>query len=174
MIEQRNYPKVVHRRTILFVRSHYFVILDALEAEERHQYAQLFHLSPRLCADLEGRGVRTASLANGPTIEILPLLETGLTVKLHKPHNDATHGWVCVAEKEKVGNTVAEYRRSGESEEFGVLLVPQPAGASNRLQAKIEESSHANDRHICVIIGDRQDEIFMSPTGKVTIESVKL
>jgi hypothetical protein len=172
-IEQRSYPNVVHRRTILFVRPYYLVILDAVDADKPHQFSQLFHLSPNLLGHLDGHAIRTDNLANGPTIQILPLLEDGLTVKLHKPGMSTAQGWVCVAEKQKIGNTVVEYRRSGASVEFVALLVPQPAGASNALRARMESVSCDDARRIHVFIGDRRDEILFSSKGTVRIESMK-
>jgi hypothetical protein len=78
-----------------------------------------------------------------------------------------------LAEKQKIGNTVVEYRRLGESEEFAVLLVPQPAGASYALRARMESLSCDDGRRIHVLMGDRRDEILISAKGNVTIESMK-
>jgi hypothetical protein len=170
--EQRSYPGVVHRRVVLFVRPDYFLILDRLEAEDRHAYAQFLHLNPGLNARCDNLAVTTTSSTDGATVQIIPLLEPGLAVKLHQGTDHALQGWVCVGEMQKLLSTVVEYQRQGCTEEFAVLLVPQPPGISTAVRARLEELS-AGGRRIHVVIGERRDEIVISNDGRVTVGGVR-
>jgi hypothetical protein len=167
--EQRSYPGVVHRRVVLFVRPDYFLILDRLEAEDRHAYAQFLHLNPGLNARCDNLAVTTTSPSHGPTVQIIPLLEPGLAVKVHQGADQPMQGWVCVGERQKVVNTVVEYQRLGCTEEFAVLLVPQPPGISTAVRARLEEFTVSRDRRILIVLGKRQDEIVISKDGRVTV-----
>jgi hypothetical protein len=171
VMQHCSYPNVAHRRTILFVRPTYFVVIDRLEASATHAYSQLFHLSPNLTASCEGFAINTTSRSNGPTVKILPLTEEGLAVNLRYGADDPAQGWVCVGEGQKVPNPVVEYERAGSTVEFAVLLVPQAAGISSAVCARMEELPLNGGRRILVTRGNSVDEIEIDKNQRVTIRS---
>jgi hypothetical protein len=171
VMEHRSYPNVLHYRTILFVRPFYFVVIDRLETSASHAYTQLFHLSPNLAAAPEGLAINTMSRSNGPTIQIIPLIEEGLVVQLETGANEPVQGWVCVGEGQKVANTVVVYKRAGSTLEFAVLLIPQAPGISSPVCARMEELPLSNGRRILVTRGNCRDEILIDKDQQVTIWS---
>jgi hypothetical protein len=174
VVEQRSYPTVVHRRTIIFVRADYFVVIDRLYGDALHTYTQLFHLSPSLTAHLKGRTISTTRQSTGPTIQIISLIEEGLTVDLQIGINDSAKNWVCQGEAKRVPNTVVAYQQIGSRAEFAVLLVPQPFGASIPVCAKMEDSAISNGRRIRVTMAEYRDEIFIDKNNKVTVSRLRL
>ncbi len=169
ILEQCSVPMVVHRRAIIFVRSGYFIIIDLLKGDALHNYAQLFHLCPRLTAQLKGLTISTTRESKGPTIQIIPLIKGGLRADLQTEASDPGNTWVCLGEGKKISTTVVTYQYVASTAEFAVLLVPQPSGVSIPVYARMEDLPGSNGRRISITIGERSDEIFIDRDNQVTV-----
>lgn len=168
VIEHRSYPGVVHRRTIIFVRPYYFVVADRLNALRLHTYTQMFHLAAPLRAHLEGLTIRTTNVSNGPTIQVMPLFQAGLNVRLRTGTREPVQGWISTGEQQKIANTVIEYERSGENAEFVVVLVPQGSKTFTPVSAQMEDQG-SSGRRIVVSIGEQADTIFIDKADQVNV-----
>jgi hypothetical protein len=127
-----------------------------------------------LTAHLKGRTISTTRQSTGPTIQIISLIEEGITVDLQIGINDSAKNWVCQGEAKRVPNTVVAYQQIGSRAEFAVLLVPQPFGASISVCAKMEDSAVSNGRRIRVTMAEHRDEIFIDKNNKVTVSRLRL
>jgi hypothetical protein len=168
--QHQNYPDIIHRRAIIFVRPRYFIVLDRLESETFHSYSQLFHLSPALQAALDGLDISTFNASGSPTMKIIPLLKEDLGVTLQRGAFTPRQGWVCTGDRQMAPNTVVEYQHLGRSAAFAVLIVPEPPGKSIKLRAEIEGTLFQDDALIKVNFDDIHDEIYITPKMEVTIQ----
>lgn len=168
--EHHNYPGVTHRRAIVFVRPDYFIILDRLEADSPRRYSQLFHVNPNLTVEFHGLTATTLNPSGGPTVQIIPLLVEGLTVGLHRASLTPNQGWVCLGDHRMVPSPVIDYQRSATSTAFAVLVVPEAPGHSRPAWGKIDGLIFQGETQFHVGIGDRKNEIVISPDGEIAIK----
>lgn len=167
--EHRAYPGVAHRRAIVFVRPHYFLVVDRLVADRPRRFGQLFHLNPDLRATLDDLAVVTEHRRGGPTIRIVPLATRHLGVRLHRGTRAPRQGWVCLGGEALAANAVVEYQRSGRQASFATLLLPEAPGTSDPAWATLEGEPFAEEARVLVLAGGLGHEILLAPSGEVTI-----
>jgi hypothetical protein len=160
---------VTHRRAMLFVRGAYLVVVDRLTGRRPHRYSQLFHLNPALEVRLHDGIVSTAHAAGGPTVRMVALGGSDLVLRLHRGMPAPRQGWVCVAPREMVPNTVVDYERSGAAATFAVIAVPEAPGWAAPVTAEFEGRLLETDARIRVRIGERVDELSVSAEGEVQL-----
>lgn len=167
--QHQNYPGIIHRRAIIFVRPRYFIILDRLESESSHDYSQLFHLNPILQVILNGHAVSTVNPSGGATVKIIPLLKEDLGVSLQRGVFTPRQGWICTGDRQMVPNTVVDYQYVGTQGAFAVLIMPEAPGRSMELRAQIEGNLFRDETLVKVNFDDNHDEIYITPKMEVTI-----
>ena len=167
--EHETYEWTNHRRSLIFVRPDYFIILDQLQSQKKHHYSQVFHLNEKLHVTLKELDVMTENANGGPTLRVIPFLKDGLTARIHTGSLNPVQGWRCLAEKDMAANTAIEYQQVGSSVQFGVLLIPESPNGSmdTQVQALSGESGFA--LNLKVRVGNRTDEIQLSTTGMLTV-----
>ena len=168
--QHRLYPGVVHRRVVIFIKPNYFLIVDRLEAQHPHQYAQLFHLSPVLEVQLDDLSIATVHSTGGPTIQILPLWRQEVMLQMWRGETSLCQGWVCVGERQMVPNSVVEYRQTGTTVTFATLLFPEAPRASTLITGACEGSPLIQETCFHISIGGQCEKIVLLPTGQVILE----
>ena len=171
--EHHNYSGVAHRRAVIFVRPHYFVILDRLVSRETHHYSQLFHLNPMLEADITNRSIATRNGAGGATVQIVPLLDHNLGLDFHRGVGNPCQGWVCLGHGKVVPNTVVVYRQTGTTVSFAVVIVPEPSGQFSAVSGHIGGKPLQEKTRVHISIGDRDDHLLLAPDGSLTLSKGK-
>lgn len=167
LAEHRCAPGVRHRRTFLFVRPRYVIVMDRLVGAVDHGYAQYFHLNPALEATVEGGEVATRHPAGGPTVRIRPLLSAASATAMWRGAVDPHQGWVCGGEGEMVPGGVVEYRARGTEATFAVLLLAEPAGSRSVVEARGEGDVLRGPAAFQVDVDGVHDEIVLGPLGEV-------
>jgi hypothetical protein len=115
--------EAVHRRTILFVASEYWLIEDRLRGERPHRYDLRFHLSS------EANGATAVEAENGASAVRAPglalVLDPALEVHLEP-------GWVAPLYGVRLEAPVVSASLSGEAEAcFVTLVVPRRRGEAS-------------------------------------------
>jgi hypothetical protein len=127
--EHSNYPGVLHRRTLFFLRRRFVLLVDRLESAAAHRYEQRFHFAPDLEVDRDGDGAVASRGEGGPSLRLVPLLRRGEAVALDHGGEDPAHGWACTGDLERRATWVASRSTGGSSALFATLLVPAPGAA---------------------------------------------
>ena len=104
-----------HQRSVLFVKPHYWVVVDHVFGVGEHEITRLFHFPLNSGARLEGRGVRT-HFTSGMNLEVLPA--DAATFEMRK-------GWIptgnATAAEAPVAALVTKVRLPAT---LGVVLTP--------------------------------------------------
>lgn len=167
--EHSNYAGITHRRLVVFIRKQYFLIIDRLESSQSHQYSQLFHLNPDLQVSLKGLSAETHNVFPGATVQIVPLLERGVGVRLHRGINHLRQGWVSLEDGEMDPNVVVEYEQMAANTIFVVLVVPQPAEQFFPVSGHMEGTLFQSQTEISLSVAGHDDVLLFSPDGDLTI-----
>ncbi|MCI0547883.1 MAG: heparinase II/III family protein [Candidatus Rokubacteria bacterium] len=170
--EHRSYPGVLHRRAVILIRPDLFLVVDRLESDRRHRYAQLFHLAPALIPTLSGLAVATtrAIAGEGPTLTMLPLVVDGLGATLHRGAMDPRQGWVTTGEEQMVPASVVAYHRDDSVATFATLLVPERRGAAEPVAAALEGLPFDGDARVVIERGSRRHVAILGSTGEARLE----
>jgi hypothetical protein len=115
---------VTHRRRVLFVKPHFWLVLDELAAGARHTYDQYFHFAAG--ADLspvEGLAF-TGGYQSGAGIVVAPLITKDLEARTFCGSTDPIQGWVSYDYAVKVPAPVVNYSKGDSATTFATLLVP--------------------------------------------------
>jgi hypothetical protein len=168
--EHEAYPGVRHRRILVYRRSSgELLVIDRLEAARRHRYALFFHLAPDLTPFREGLAVRTRSATGGPSLELVPLLTSDLSLTVHRGVQHPPQGWVQVAARRTRPNATLEYHREAAgSVTFATALVPAPAGIEGGARARLEGGLLEGDARVSVSSSQGSWAIGFDGTGRIT------
>jgi len=111
---------VVHRRRILFVADEYWLIEDALDAQDVHRYQLRFHLTPDAAGRIAIERARECSVAAAPGVALITAGDV-------EPSIEA--GWVAAEYGIKLAAPVVVFSvtRAGETI-FLTLVAPLAAG----------------------------------------------
>lgn len=122
-----NYPGLIHRRTILYVRPATIFVFDELKARDageatRHDFELLHHFGPDLVPTLDGKG--HSLLVNEPGTENALLFLEALaggrgTVAAWSGSKAPFRGWRAVGHRQLVPASCVAFRETGA----GVLFV---------------------------------------------------
>lgn len=169
-IRHRLYPRVSHRRLFALVKPRaYVLIVDRLEAEDVHRYAQVFHLSPALDVSIRGHVLSTNHRSGGPTVRIVPALTDDLGVRLERGGSTADRGWICVAKEQLVPDWAVGYERAARSTTFVTLLLPERPGAAREVEATIEGAPLTGECRVAVRGAEIHDDIVIPADGAVRV-----
>jgi len=116
---------VAHRRRILFVKPHFWLVVDDLTASDKHTYDQYFHFAEG--ADLTAGPSQSfiARYANRAGILVKPLETGGLRAETYNGGTDPIQGWVSYDYAVKVpAHTICYSRETGHGAQFVTLLAP--------------------------------------------------
>ncbi len=162
------YAGVRHRRILVFRRSGALLVIDHLRSDERRRYSLLFHLAADLTPLQDGVGVRTRSVTNGPTVQILPLVTPGLSLEIYQGGQHPLRGWLQVSQAGIQSNSTLEYRREGHEVTFATLLLPARHGVASAATARISGRLLEGAAEISVASSDGPWVLGLDAAGAVT------
>ena len=149
---------VTHRRRIVFLKSRFWLVVDELTAEARHQYDQYWHLSPQANVDQDRDLSVTAACDNRAGILIKPILTDGLSVQQHRGSTDPIQGWVSYDYAVKVAAPTVQYSKTAEqSTTLATLLVPFRGEAPDvtvRTHSETHYEVTCDDATFIILLGD--------------------
>jgi len=122
---QRLQDPVTHRRRILFVKPHFWLVVDELTAEGQHTYDQYFHFAEGAELNREHDSAIIGSYPNGVGILVKPLSPDGLRTETSFGSTDPIQGWVSYDYAVKVpAYTVRYSKETTGGARFATLLAP--------------------------------------------------
>lgn len=128
---------VVHRRQVLFVKPHYWIVVDTVGTGESTLPAKalsLFHLADGETVLDKTTGSVVLRLPGGPSMAIVPLLEEGLTAKIVKgQENPFLLGWDLSGGgggRHPIPVVCYEQAINGPTTTFAYAFVPFPIDAT--------------------------------------------
>jgi len=174
-----NYPGLVHRRSLLFVKPEYWIVRDEVCGEGSHTYDQEWHfaLDAGITEDPVTKSVRTG-YATGGNLLIAPANPSALAPKSTEFYL-ATYRMAA----DTHGEVLAKgwrYSKSGRAPQvFSVVLYPYSgpdAPPVSLTPVSVEDADPGEVTALAVGIRDRTDYVFLSRTGprKITAPSAKL
>jgi hypothetical protein len=114
---------VLHRRRILYLKPHFWLVIDDLEAKQEHTYDQYFHFGPEAILNDDGLTV-TARYPNGAGIKVKPVNENLLSKVSFKGNTNPIQGWVSYDYGVKVPADVIKYTVKAGKIQLATLLIP--------------------------------------------------
>ena len=120
---QRLKDPVTHRRRIIFIKPHFWLVVDDLDAAENHQYDQYFHFHTGAELDISALQV-IAKYGSKAGISLIPVNEPGLTLDRYKGSTDPIQGWVAYDYGVKEPAEVVKYSVNAKSIQLATLLLP--------------------------------------------------
>lgn len=119
------YRGVTHRRSVVFVKRGYWLIVDRFEGQGSHKLDTLFHFAPgKVRVDDAALTCASANLGR-PNVLIRPSETKGVSVSVLEGSTSPYQGWISTEYNSKVAAPVADYAWSGELPvEFAYLLYP--------------------------------------------------
>ena len=167
-----SYKGVEHRRSILFIKPRYFIIIDNLISSSEHTYSLFFHLRPGLQISLDEYNVKTLNNNQWPNIEILPLEKVGLGINIIKGINDPLQGWISYRYKKIIPNIAIEYQKRGKEVKFITILYPEKPNADTNINAQILKDS---DDELSIVFNHPEKQIVSikksSMPAKITVST---
>jgi hypothetical protein len=122
---QRLQDPVTHRRRILFVKPHFWLVVDDLTAADRHIYDQYFHFAEGAELTAGESHAFTAAYPNRAGILVQPLFPEGLEAETRFGSTDPIQGWVSYDYAVKVpAHTLRYSRETDRGARFATLLAP--------------------------------------------------
>jgi len=127
-----NALRVTHTRSVLFVKPHYWIVVDRFVPEDTatHEYEALFHLDADDAEVGDDGRVISVTQEGESRLAILPLPIGGVKVEVVKGvEEEPVQGWSWAALSHKGAIPTAIYRLSGSGEQaMCYILWPLPAG----------------------------------------------
>ncbi len=117
---------VRHTRKILFVKPHYWILVDEIQATKNHDYQLLYHIFP----DLDVRVQKNAKVlighhSNSPNLLLIPIDPTKVLVELLNGSENPIQGWHSLDHHHKTASTTVVYKQKNTSATvFATLLLP--------------------------------------------------
>ena len=123
------YPGAVHRRSVLVLERDLLLVVDALDADAEHAYAQTWHLARGLAPTVSGVAVDARSSSGAVELAIRQALAEGIAVTTATGATAPLQGWVSDVYGQKEPAPVLEFRASGRGARYVTLIA---AGAAAR------------------------------------------
>ncbi|MFW6438083.1 MAG: alginate lyase family protein, partial [Armatimonadota bacterium] len=127
-----NEMRVRHERSVLFVRPHYWIIVDRMTPEDdaEHSYESLFHLDADEAIVAEDLSVTSVTGEGESYLKILPLRTDGLGAEVVKGREEEpVQGWSYAMIDRRGATPTAVYSREGSGEQtMAYVLWPVAAG----------------------------------------------
>jgi hypothetical protein len=148
-------------RSVLFVKPHYWLVVDWVFGSGEHQLARLFHFPLDSGAQAAGKGART-SYQTGANLEVLPADEA---------HLEMRRGWVPTGPAyAKEGPVAAFVIQSKLPAALGTVLVPF---AEEKALPTVKRVSTADPELVQIQLtfpNGRQDDVLIAPApAKLTL-----
>ncbi len=122
---QRLKDPVTHRRRVLFLKPHLWLVLDELTAGAPHVYDQYFHFAAGADLSKGGDLSFTGLYKNGAGIVVKPLIIKDLKAETYHGGTDPVQGWVSYDYAVKVPAHAVKYSKEVDKTTcFATLLVP--------------------------------------------------
>jgi hypothetical protein len=120
------YTGVTHRRSVLLLGQDAVLVVDSLEADGSHDFAQIWHLPSGYTATPAGLGVD----AQGPgaPVSIRQAWGDGVTLSVITGATAPMQGWISPKYGQKAANTALEYHVTGTSARFATVIAAQSSG----------------------------------------------
>jgi hypothetical protein len=117
---------VTHTRKLLFVKPHYWILVDELQATKKHDYQLLYHLSPGLDARVRKKAnVLIGRPSNLPKLLLIPIDPKNVLVELVHGSKKPIQGWHSLDHHHKTASTTVIYKQTNKSSTlFATLLLP--------------------------------------------------
>jgi len=116
---------VTHRRRIIFVKPHFWLVVDDLTAAEGHVYDQYFHFAEGAELSRSHSFSFLAKYPNGAGVLVKPLAAGDLEVQTYFGSTDPIQGWVSYDYAVKVPVHTVQYTRTTTGgARFVALLAP--------------------------------------------------
>jgi len=127
---------VTHRRSILFVKPEYWIVIDLLAGQGVHTLEQYFHLMPWATPHLNQKTRVVRVDDHGfPAMTIAPTGGQSLRAKIVTGATDPIQGWVSFYSGEKIAAPVLKYKKTVQLPAiFCTVLYPHPPGSSETLR----------------------------------------
>jgi hypothetical protein len=134
--------RVVHRRSVLYLRDRYWVVLDQVETDRPRDLQVLWHYAPSCEVILEDQQAVSTN-TDGPNLRIVPAGTPNWDPRIIKGQEKPyIQGWYSADYGEKVPNPTLVYSTSiDQSATFAWVLVPKN-GAVEAVAAKIQEKNN--------------------------------
>jgi hypothetical protein len=107
---QRLPAPVTHRRTVVFLKPHYWVVRDELLGEGTHALDRCFHFATADVVREEASSSVQTRLPDGPNLAVVPVERDGVAVELTRGGPFPASGWLAVGYERKVQAAVVKYR----------------------------------------------------------------
>jgi len=120
---------VVHRRRVLFIKPHYWIVVDDLVGHSRHRIEFVFQFAPMRVTSGPGAWTRAAA-GDGPVLWIASFGSTELTPALRSGDRDPIRGWIA-----------PDY---GQREPAPALIVSTTAGLPQRTLTLLLPDQHGS------------------------------
>jgi hypothetical protein len=130
--------RFMHRRTIVFIRPEYWLLIDEIDGEGTHLVESLFHFTPmRLQIDRAAGRARTYR-QNKPNLELIPLtlevpLEWEIVCGRHEP---PVQGWIADQGENLPAPCLILRTQATLPLRLALALVPYAAGVSAGVEAR--------------------------------------
>lgn len=161
---------VTHRRSIVFVKNDYWLIVDRFEGSGTHTINTLFHFAPGK-VEREADGLWCASANDKrPNVLIAPAQAAGVSLSIVEGRESPCQGWISTEYNKWFPAPVADYAYKGPLPvEFAYLLLPsksdaKPVGSIERTDLTVDgRSAPPRASAYAVKFGDgRVDHVLMA------------
>lgn len=147
---------IVHRRTVVFVKPDYWLVIDELDGSHRHRAEFYWHFTP-MRVEADGPRVRSKRFATS-NLEIAPLLEPPTGLRIACGELDPVQGWV--AGNGSIPAPCAIYRFDVELPLRQIwALVPYESGTSAGLEAQ-RLPTHPGATALSLAFADGRRDLF--------------
>ncbi len=169
-----NAVRVTHARSVLFVKPHYWIVVDRLTPEDdaEHEYESLFHLDAEDAEIGDDLSVTSVTAEAESRLAILPLPTDGLQVEVVKGvEEEPVQGWAWTVPGDDHAVPTAVYRLSGTGEQvMAYVLWPLHAGEESPVRglARIDAGAGAAAGEITLQDGSRHLFAFQSEPGEMS------
>lgn len=127
--------EVKHSRAVLYLRDHFWVVLDHIDTDRMHNFQVLWHYHPELNVEIEQQAVASANPEEA-NLRIMPLGEVDWEVNIVEgKEHPYKQGWYSETYGKKEPNPTAIYQlQADQPTTFAWILMPakgmvQPVGA---------------------------------------------
>lgn len=138
--------KVLHRRRVIFIRSQYYLIVDAFEGNREHKFEQMWHFPPDAQIEI-GKEKQVRVFRQGQLkLSLIPVLIDGVNVFTHRGEEEPVLGWIASGWEQRIATTSLRYTRKGLPAESAFLTLILP-GTVEVVKGNTKNGEHVIVRH---------------------------
>jgi len=155
---------VSHSRLVLFKKQDYWLVLDYIQGESKHQFDLLYHFTPgEVAVDTKNLSVKTL-FKDGKNLSLMATSTADLKLKVVQGQENPEQGWISDSKKARIAAPTAIY--SGQAE-LPVLIatIIKPSSEchtseNSNLIKKIQFENLTNEQANLKIISDLGDDLW--------------